>query len=1115
MLNIRKASAGAGKTYNLTKRYIHLLLTTTDDQGRCRLVSRDASGRHRHILAITFTNKATEEMKRRIVHELAVLAGMERDSQSVSDYLDELIEITGASASEIKDRAERALRNLLNDFGEFNVLTIDSFFQSVLRTFAREAELPGNYEVDLDEDGTMRIGVHEMLQSINRPAGKSPEETADLRRLEAWLLEMMRHRMVNGNGFDVFNTNGNTYSDVVRFMKRISNEKYAEKRDEMEKYLADPERLKAFVAVLRKEIEQARERARERAAEVIDLPDMKASVRKYFEPWASTAKISKEPQKTLLNLREKPEGAFEKKAQVTDGDPRPGLVRAAAEAIGEAWPRMTVCREMLEQVYILGLIGNVNKHVAEYRAETSTMLLADTTSILSKIIGDDNAPFIYERTGQWINHFLIDEFQDTSRMQWKNLRPLVENSLSMGYENLVIGDEKQCIYRFRNSDPSLLHNLHHEFGRSARLDGHTAADRTNWRSAADIVRFNNTFFRAAAAAAPQGSGVSEIYADVMQYVAKKNVGLPGYVRINRYSKAGGREEAFDITINEIRRQIESGYRPADIAVLVRKTATGAAFILRLMERVETDPSFPRIKVMSDEALYVGNSPAVKLVISMLRLLDSTAYRRNDRALSEREAAALFSLMEQHVCGGKERSEAIAAAIADFRETDLSDFTAEILDAECITLPAIVTRIISRFVSAERRVAESVYLSALMDLVTERTAAGQGEIHDFLDWWNRKGRTAGVPMAQDANAIRVMTIHKSKGLEFECVHLPFCDEAKPPGEMEWFYPVELDFIDAELMPPLIPLMPSESKLAGTPFEPQLRKMADEAAVDDMNVYYVAFTRARRELIVNVCSEGNGKMPFTPLVDDVLARFTPSFFDALHGGLEADPDHREYIESTPEAARVDPYIQVFASPDGTVEIGEPTAPVETKTTKLTLLDPTETVAMPDPRPRFTAPIWENLDLDPDDAPVPSSQGMTVETELLLLAMGRITVPGDIPSVVAALVEQGKLRADRAEAFKELLVQKVSGPATARWFTDCKRVITGRYVSPAQGRSVRIDRMVWPAGSDGVEIVMFDRPGEDVERTAGYLLRAMTYSRQFPKASAYVWSIADGRITQISAR
>ncbi|MDE5786299.1 MAG: UvrD-helicase domain-containing protein, partial [Duncaniella sp.] len=468
MLKIYKASAGSGKTFTLAREYITLILGEKCEDGTYRLARRGSS-RHRHILAITFTNKATEEMKSRIIHELAVLAGREPGWTSPSPYLDYLRELFSCSTQQLKAAATTALDDLLHDFNSFNVSTIDAFFQLVLRTFAREAEIDGNYEVELDDERVIALGVDEMLGSLNLRDGN----TRDNLYLLQWLETYMTDKVAEGGSFNVFNRSSQLHANLIKFFKNISGETFVEHEKEIMEYLADPQRLVDFDKHLVSAIGSCRRSTAAACAAAIDYIKangcegiMQKNTAGMLKAWSKGRRADgKDPGATPGNILQNPDKAYLKAGissplrtvQLDD------LIAEACRCVTEGYESTRFLEILRKNLFHLGLLKRLSECISAYRKENSTIMLSDTNAILRRIIGREDTPFVYERLGQELEHFLIDEFQDTSPLQWENLLPLVETSMSRDKDCLVIGDEKQCIYRFRNSEPRLLINLHQAF----------------------------------------------------------------------------------------------------------------------------------------------------------------------------------------------------------------------------------------------------------------------------------------------------------------------------------------------------------------------------------------------------------------------------------------------------------------------------------------------------------------------------------------------------------------------------------------------------------------------------------------------------------------------------
>ncbi len=467
-------------------------------------------------------------------------------------------------------------------------------------------------------------------------------------------------------------------------------------------------------------------------------------------------------------------------------------------------------------LYQLGLLSSLAEYIDKYRRENSTILLSDTNALISRIIGTEDAPFLYERVGVWFRHYLIDEFQDTSFSQWSNIRPLINESLAYEYDNLVIGDEKQCIYRFRNSDPSLLHNLHTDSMAEGRCEvrGDSISENTNWRSSSDVIRFNNTFFSALV----RNLGYEEIYSNVAQQISKKHADHRGYVRVRMYDgdkKSDWLPEALENLTHELRRQLESGYRPGDIAILVRKRDEGNIIIRHLEDTVKSDPQFPPFRIVSDASLFLGNSPTVGLIVSRLKLISATDFASGPRKKTKREIATLINSFENEKSRGASSSESLLKAIAilESGSKDAGHEDAPVADGQdsrtssvssasetSVDLISLVEEIVSTYIPEANLKEENLYINAFQDLVTEFVGRGHGDIRSFLSWWDEKGYATPVAGAQDDSALNILTIHKSKGLEYPCVHIPFAEmtESNRP-EPAWFELKSIPGIPDELLP----------------------------------------------------------------------------------------------------------------------------------------------------------------------------------------------------------------------------------------------------------------------------------------------------------------------------
>ena len=874
MLTIYKASAGSGKTYNLALTYIRLILGNKDDAGRWTL-KKAYDNAHRSALAITFTNKATNEMKQRILSELAALAG--RESTSASSYQSRLMADFGCSEADLKSLADKALTAILQDYGYFSVSTIDSFFQRVLRTFAREVEVSGNYEVDLDKQGAYTTAVDQMLTKIvNREHLCTDEENAEWRQLESWIETYMQDRVENGSTFNLLQRNSMVRADLCKFLNALTDEDFDYHYDRMSAYFEKPDRLTSFLKAVKTLSDNVFSEIARLLAEAKGIKDANAASLK-FVAWcdSSAQKFCDKLPDSLNSLITKGADHILKKGASVPVADTDRLIEIAGDLIQD-FTYYHLYSAVVKNVYRLGLLGRVLQLIKDNLAETGTFLLSNTNAVVRRIIGESDTPFVYERMGQWYNHYLIDEFQDTSKLQWENLRPLVSNSLGEGHDNLLIGDEKQSIYRWRGSDPELLANADREFPGHSSVKGNVPAENTNYRSAKEVVAFNNAFFDNAARDLTY-------YRNVVQQIAKTD--LKGYVSIENVDDQNA---AYQRTIAEIKRQLEAGYRLGDIAVLFRKKAEAVEFIKQITANppVITDTATGEerpvaLRIVSEDSMRLDASPAVRRVINLVRYLISSDFTESKRKLSQRRLFALLHNFDSAMASGLDTNAALNDAIGK-EDVDGIDLVG---DLQNMSLVAVVHHFIVKYIDETSQREQAAYLAALEDVVLDFSCrAAGGDFAEFINWWDTRGWETPVVTSADADALTVMTIHKSKGLEFKCVHIPVANsnESKQ-GDVFWFdnshNPVEFASVDPDILPPMIPLRSSKA-LEGTSYEDQYRKHKADEQIDRLNILYVAFTRAIRELIITVCDSQSGD------ISSIIADNAQAISAALEAECQTD-------------------------------------------------------------------------------------------------------------------------------------------------------------------------------------------------------------------------------------
>jgi len=1172
MLTIYKASAGSGKTFTLAYRYIKMLLGVKDeDSDRYVLnMSKYLGGRpvdrrpHSHILAITFTNKATAEMKSRIIAELDALSRVPAPGASDAPYAAMLMADYGCSRDELARVAARSLAGLLHDYGSFNVSTIDSFFQTILRTFAREVERQGDFRLELDNVYVIGAALSMLFDDLN-DGSVTPN-----RAVARWLESMSTERMLDGDDFNPFNRGGGMYKSILAGLKRTFNEEFETRAAEVHEYMADASRLTQFGHKLAEADEALLQRERHITAAAIAALDatgagvarLKAPLQKMLsatadagmtDAYGKIVTAESPSQKYMQSIRNRDYDPADVYLKTKKGQCEPpaaafDILYGWADDIARIYVRRSVLTRIRESLDNLWALSYISDYVERFRQENNLVLLSDTNSLLRSIISEDDTPFIYERVGLELRHFLIDEFQDTSRMQWDNLKPLVANSLSSLHDNLIIGDVKQSIYRWRGGDPTLLGSrvAETDFPGLNEVRGENPGENTNYRSAHDIVRFNNTLFtQLSAARGIDGyGGITQARPDKtaaltslieMSNLSKENVetAVDRYLsaqQIERMTAAGVELTPENVALERcaatIVDQHRRGYRWGDIVILCRRNQPDATMVVEYLMT-----HYPEIKIMSDEALLVRNSSAVKLIVSMLEIIDkawsgaepsepsdaATGIDTPVKHRPRRDCAVMIDRFEYFAAHGSTVEQALKLALDPSVSAVETDGTSGSLvaDLEAIrrlaptNLVAMVEAIIERKLTPAQRAADLAYITAFVDMVVDFTANYNPSLHSFIDYWMSHRDTVTIGSGANQDAVTVMTVHKAKGLEWPCVHIPLMQWALTSRpKSQWFTLDNLDEIDPELRPPLIYLRATPLfALPGSPVERQCAHRIACETEDNLNVAYVAFTRAVRELHIAMlpCSDEAGSL--RTAIGDISGVAAPK--GELYIDLAAHTDDlgNLTIGAPTQAGPAREPAPTLAGPDYAISFTKLNC-------RLTRLDDLTTAG------DMLDPDIGNMGADPaivdsgDTAQLREAARNGINMHSIL---SRMSTADDLDAAIAA--EARNLREGDAARYRETLAAAFAdgGDTVAAWFdADAPRVLTEQPVYvPERNESFRPDRIIWT--SEGtVDVVDYKFTSEVLEthrtQVRGYvaLLRAMGYDR----VRGYLWYPAMRRIINVGS-
>lgn len=841
------ASAGSGKTFKLAGIYLLSLF-------------RDP-GSYRNILAVTFTNKATAEMKERILHNLYLLASGEK-----SEYSELIASSTGRNAERIRSDASSILKNLLHDYSHFSVGTIDSFFQKVLRSFARESGLQSGFNIILDPEMLLLQAVDGLLMDAG----------TDSRLLE-WLIEFGHREVLEGKSWDLKRKILSLGREIFREEYRILQDQgiINEDKDSIKQAIQE---MNAFAAAFRLKLKKLAGQA----LDILDSNDVEAdmlylksrSILKFLtEAVDGIPSVSYNAVQVAVEQGKYFSG--KKPAAELEAALGAGLDSVMQSLAGEYERNIRLYRSVrlvLDNLYTLGILNDIALKIRELLSDQNKFLLSDAGDILRRIIARDQAPFIYEKVGNRYKNFMIDEFQDTSRVQWDNFLPLVNNSLAEGEDSLVVGDIKQSIYRWRNSDWEIFKRI----GESFHPDSYqTISLEENWRSSANIISFNNEIFRLMPSKVEQELALDTgIITDVYSGSEQNDPGRfrDGFVRMKMYeSEEEGKQQALEDLPGLIEEIQDSGYEAGDIGILVRTKNEGQEVINRITHYASSEDSNNSeysYRIISQDSLLLSSSPVVVFLVSVLKYLINKDDQVNRSVMIQHYLLACSS-------GEVERplfiDEGYTVTAADGNRAD--DFDSFLEAVRYLSVYEIIDRVID-YTGLGNIDPAKPYLITLQNSVLEFAGTETNDIPAFLEWWESEGSRRSVSSSGQNDAMQLMTIHKSKGLQFKVVLIPF---------ISWTFrhevpPVLWIYSEHELLSPLgaVPVKMKKDFL-DTYFEDFYKDELGRAAVDKLNLLYVAFTRARECLYGNMLTGKRGKTAGSCLFDIISEKSEGRYLD----------------------------------------------------------------------------------------------------------------------------------------------------------------------------------------------------------------------------------------------
>ena len=1094
-LTVYKASAGSGKTFTLAAEYIAHLL-------------EGEPGMYRHILAVTFTNKATAEMKERILQRLLDLSKLPADAKKEdNDFLSKVMELLppDITIADIRSRATDALHALTHDYDRFHVETIDSFFQSLLSNLAHELGLAAGFKVDLDDKEVISKGVDRLMA-----------ELPNRKQVMEWVLNYIQERIDDNKRWDIT-------SEVKSFARELMKEHFMRNDYKLQTFLDDSKKLNAYRGKLRQMKEEAANNLT-KAAKVLDetieqhdkgYADFAYGTRS-LRPFVKRMVSGdfKEPTEALLKWTDSYEKWLKKddlinSALAIHAERMRLLLCSLISLRQQAIHIINSCDISLRRINPLRLLNEIGREVNTINNENNRFMLAKTPQLFDKLVEGNDASFVFEKAGTTYRHVMIDEFQDTSTLQWNNFKKLLIENMASGNGCLLVGDVKQSIYRFRGGDWGILNNIENEFKNGSPKIEHLTQ---NFRSSENIISFNNTFFPVAADLLDEygktENTIHDIYFDVDQKVNHK---AGGNVRIKLYKNNKDKDdENQDISMEDdlalqIQQLHKDGLPYNKIAVLVRKNKNIGTILTHFAL------NYPEIPLISDEAFLLSASPAVQLIVHALRCIidkiDLNEYNQRTTGKHHDKPDTIALAYVTHSYRNTILGE-------DLKWTDIVDRYDELLPADFSAekrkllkdkpLYELCEKLIKMF-QLNKCTGAAPYLFAFLDQVLAFLEDNPSDIEKFLTFWDENLYKKAVP-AGAVDGVRILTIHKSKGLAFHTVLLPYCDwdvDNNNKDELLWCEPNKAPFNELPLVPVTLNKSVEESIYAEQYAQERLQRR-----IENLNMLYVALTRAEQNLyiwakVIYVNKAKNKAKPDYILEPSTIGNLLCLGLEGMNSGNlhkeeEADVWHYAVDQSVtqPRAPRKE-------SAPNRLEIHPETEFVELQSceSKVEFMQSNNAKEF----------LTETTDGEEELQESYISQG-----KLLHRLFANIRTTDDIDRSLLEFQQQGLIDNGKpAEQLRKLIDKRMENPIVAHWFDGSWQLFNECTILSRNNEGQLVQQRPDRVMVKGKEAVIVDfkfgkpqqRYSEQVESYT-QLLQRMGYG----PVKAYLWYVYTGEIDEV---
>ncbi len=1089
---IFSASAGSGKTFNLAVQYIALLVA----RGAKEFAS---------TLAVTFTNKATGEMKDRILEQLYGIGyGLEESAQYTAALQRELRDSYHLTSplEEVRHACRTALQEILHDYSRFYVSTIDSFFQNVLRNMAHELGLTARLQVDISDRSVTEMAVEHLIDALRY----------DDKELLPWLNDYVATQLSDSKSWDI---RGGMNRIADNLFKEVYLRRELDPRNkplnvqtlgELKRQLCkEQERLTKQLSASAEAFEQI---MMDKGLDYSDLTHGNDWISSYVNKIKSgeheanfSASLEKRVNDPLefISAKERKTATAGFVAVLQQLSDALNAMHQAQEST--ASPLATI--QMVQRnLHPLGVLSAIDNEVKRENADANRFSLAHTPILLRQMIEDSDAPFVFEKSGTRYRNVMIDEFQDTSSLQWDNFSVLLMNNLAQGGMSMVVGDVKQSIYRWRNGDWRILYGLSRHGIRG--FETVTKSLQTNYRSLGNIIDFNNSFFPRAAAwldnlCPDVGIHLADMYNDVAQEMHPEKQGK-GYVRVHIHGVEQQEEEMTpqkwqEQTMWEMGEQItrlhdEYHVPYRKMAVLIRVKRSIAQMVTYFAEH------FPKLKLVSSEAFRLNYSVAVNMLVNALRVL----HEQND---ASPDPVPLLYLAQHY------RRDVMKQEVIDENFTDISYLLSEpqdILPKEFMGQQEMLCKMplhqlceqLFRILNLKNIAGQDAYLLCFFDELAVYLSNNPSDIGSFLEYWDNIMQFKTIPSGA-VDGINVLTIHSSKGLQFHSVFIPFmddCFEADKKGETLWCTPPEPPANYLGSLP-----VSQTASMENTDFAAAYRQEHEARRADALNVIYVAFTRAESNLMVwgATTQDGEVKVP-KETSGDMIAGALEMQEDVLEEGSPEDYQVEEERKKKKKAKeekknRLNPKVKIktatMASYEGNTEF------------------------------RQSRPAAQFVRMQNDTEEISAAEsrqlGYIEKGKLLHYIFSQIKTEDDLSTVIREMHEQGVLRTEAQMREVESLARRgLSTPIVKSWFnTDMQHFNECNLLTKqADGstKTLRPDRVIMNEERVVVVDFKFGKPNEEYHRQVREYMDYMQQMYPAKTVDGYLWYVYSNKVERV---